>query len=166
MKPRFLVTGGGGFIGTWVLKEILDRGGSAVVYDAVDSQDRWRRIIGERASEIAYVAGDILNLADLHRAMDDHQVTHVIHLAGLLTPACQQDPCRGCEVNVLGTMRVFEAIRASAGRVRGFVYASSIGVYGRDIEEGGGTPDEAGTLEPETFYGSFKRACEMIAQQY
>jgi UDP-glucose 4-epimerase len=85
--------------------------------------------------------------------METEQVTHVIHLAALLTPACQHDPFIGCQVNVLGSTAVFDAARRS-GRVQAIAYASSYAVYGD------------GTELPPTFYGAYKQAVDRIAEQY
>lgn len=170
MTSTVLVTGGSGFIGTWVLKELLADGCRVVVYDRNDGGTRWQQLLGEDAARIEFVAGDILDKEALAAVFARYPaISNVIHLAAWLTPPCQQDPYRGCEINVLGTMRLFEQIRALGGQVQGFAYASSIGVFGRepdDAEPHAGPPSEADLLEPETFYGAFKRANELIAKQY
>ena len=170
MEPTVLVTGGSGFIGTWVIAELLRRECRVVVFDLTDGGRKWRHLSGPSAGEVAFVRGDILDTKALDQLFDEHPVTHVIHLVGLLTPACQQDPYRGCEVNVLGTTRIFEVLRAHKLQIQGVAYASSIAVYGSQKDDtaaaenvsDGGNP----ALEPLTFYGAFKRANELIARQY
>jgi nucleoside-diphosphate-sugar epimerase len=86
----------------------------------------------------------------------------VIHLAGLQVPTCKADPVTGAMVNVVGTINVFEAARATG--VRGVVYASSAAVYGMNEDE---TPlDESAECEPVTHYGVFKRTNEGNARIY
>lgn len=155
-----LVTGGGGFIGTWVLRELLRRGARAVVLDTQIGGERWSLLLGDRVGEIERVDASLLDRDQVQAAIERHAVTHVIHLAALLTPACQQDPWLGCQVNVLGSAAVFDAARR-AGSVRGMSFASSFAVYG----------SEAGDCAPETnrppmFYGAFKQAVDGIAEQY
>ena len=110
------------------------------------------------------VCGSLLNRELLAHVFAAHHVTHVIHLAALLTPACQADPWEGCRVNVLGSVALLEQVRASAIRIQGFSYASSVAVFGDEPDHASGTAD--GVSEPPTFYGAFKKSAELIADQY
>lgn len=161
--PRVLVTGGSGFIGTWVLRELLARGALPVVFDVAENRSRWRRIIGAASDDIPVHRGQLTDRAALERAFADGPVSHVIHLAALLTPDCQSDPIRGCEVNVLGTTTLFELARIQG--VRGLSWASSMAVFG---PEPGEVPGEGPkpVNSPPSFYGAFKKACELVAEQY
>ena len=155
MSEVVLVTGGSGFIGTWVLREVLRRGAEVVVVDLHPNPVRWRRVIGERSAEVIWRDVDLADPQSVESAIHWHSVTHIIHLAALLTPACQQDPWLGCHVNVLGSVAVFEAARRS-GRVKAISYASSYAVYGPDADSN----------RPSMFYGVFKQAVDAIAEQY
>ena len=159
-----LVTGGCGFIGTWVLRELLDRGLNAVVLDAGERPARWRRVIGDASEEIPLVRGSLLDRSMVTNLFEQHRITHVIHLAALLTPACQNDPWEGCQVNVLGSVALLEELRKRAGGIRGFSYASSVVVFGDEPDHASGADSNA-TL-PLTFYGAFKKSVELIAEQY
>lgn len=161
----FLVTGGSGFIGTWVLRELLLQGRKVVVYDITPRPDRWQRVIGAPAERLIHVVGSLLDRSKLAATCSQHGVTHFIHLAALLTPACQQDPWSGCEVNVMGSIAMFEQARAQQAQTRGFSYASSLAVYGPELDD---DPKHRGANEnrPRTFYGAFKQAMERIAEQY
>ena len=158
-----LVTGGSGFVGSWVFRSLLEQGLPCVAFDAAEQPTRWHRIIGKKASTIPFVSGSLTNREQLRSVFDDHKVTHVIHLAALLTPACQNDPYVGCEVNVLGTVGLFE--QAVRSNVKGLSYASSLAVFGPE-------PDSSGVARtdvenrPPSFYGAFKKATELIAEQY
>lgn len=164
MQTTVLVTGGCGFIGTWVARELLARGARVVVLDSGPRPVRWERVIGPEAAAIRLVQGSLLERERLGELFDTEGVTHLIHLAALLTPACQQDPWEGCRVNVLGSVALFELARARANRVRGFSYASSVAVFG---DEPAGPESGSGSMgQPLTFYGVFKRAVEDIAGQY
>lgn len=155
-----LVTGGGGFIGTWVLRELLACGLRPVAFDTQANQQRWSRILGPQATDVAFVSGSLLDRPLLERTCDEHQVSRIIHLAALLTPACQQDPWTGFQVNVVGSVALFEVARLRADRLRGFSYASSYAVYGPEAGE------DAVDNRPPTFYGAFKMAVDLIAEQY
>ena len=160
MDSVVLVTGGSGFIGTWVLRELLRRDVRPVVVDTQPAPQRWQRVLGERAGEVAWADASLLDRDSLQAAIDQHRVTLVIHLAALLTPACQQDPWLGCQVNVLGSAAVFDAARRS-GQVRSVSYASSYAVYGPETGDSADEPNR-----PPSFYGAFKQAVDLIAEQY
>ena len=160
MTPSVLVTGGSGFIGTWVLSELLNQGARPVVVDPQPALPRWQRVLGSRATEVVTAEAALLDPASLLRVIEEYEVTHIIHLAALLTPACQQDPFLGCQINVLGGTSVWEAARRSE-RVRSISYASSYAVYGPETGD-----SEAAPNRPPTFYGAFKQAMDLIAEQY
>jgi UDP-glucose 4-epimerase len=160
MENVVLVTGGSGFIGTWVLRELLARGAQPIVVDSQPAPLRWQRVLGGRAGEVTRAEASLTDRDSLQAAIDRHRVTHVVHLAALLTPACQDDPWLGCQVNVLGSTTVFDAARRSS-RVRSVSYASSYAVYGPETGE-----SEASPNRPPTFYGAFKQAVDLIAEQY
>ena len=160
MSDVVLVTGGGGFVGTWVVRERMARGVAAVTFDVAPNPERWRRVIGPRAADVPFVAASLLDRDALRRACDAHGVTHFVHLAALLTPACQADPWAGCQVNVLGGVAVFEEARRV--QARGVSHASSLAVYGAEPDDG---PAAAGN-QPPFFYGAFKKAFELVAEQY
>ncbi len=165
MSDSVLVTGGGGFIGTWVLRELLSRGLRPVVFDVQKNDERWQSILGGDTAKVAFVAGSLLDRGLLQRTADEHRVSHVIHLAALLTPNCQQDPFAGCEVNVLGSVALFELARACAGQIKGISYASSYAVYGPEADDRS-LGLTAADNRPPSFYGAFKMAVDSIAEQY
>ena len=163
-KPAILVTGGCGFIGTWVVRELLDRGLDVVVIDAGARPERWDRVIGTGCGQVPLLQGSLLDRDLIARVFQEHSISHVIHLAALLTPACQADPWEGCRVNVLGAVALFEQIRKSVPPIRGFSYASSVAVFGAEPDHASGAVPDLN--HPVTFYGAFKKSVELIAEQY
>src|SRR5687767_1569711 len=107
---RVLITGGYGFIGAWIARDLLSRGDAVFAYDLKEDPRRLRLILPEAdVAKVAFVPGDVTDLAGLSKAISEHGVTQVIHLAGLQVPTCRADPLLGAKVNVLGTLAVFEA---------------------------------------------------------
>lgn len=162
----FLVTGAHGFIGAWVVKRLLAAGARVVRFDASPDARRLRLIMGE--DEIArarLVTGDITRPDALSPVVEEFEVTHVIHLAGLQVPTCRADPRLGALVNVVGTVNVFEAALLSAGRIKKIVYASSAAVFGTNEDEGRAVT-ERDEPQPATHYGVFKRCNEGNARVY
>src|SRR5437870_9040519 len=123
---RVLLSGGYGCIGAWIVRNLFERGAGVWIYDLKEDPRRLRLILpDEQVRQVQFVPGDVTDLPALRRAVADHGITHLVHLAGLQVPTCRADPLLGARVNVVGTLAVFEAVRQSDGQVRRLVYASS-----------------------------------------
>ncbi|MDE2363435.1 MAG: NAD-dependent epimerase/dehydratase family protein [Hyphomicrobiales bacterium] len=151
---RVLVTGGKGFLGAWIIRRLSARGFDVRVLDRVDDRGLVGVIAGgEAASRVDWRCGDIASTETTLAAADGCDA--IVHLAGVLTPDCAADPVRGAQINLIGTLNVFEAARAH--RVDRLIYASSAGVFG---------PHDGATPSPHSHYGAFKLACEGSARAY
>lgn len=164
---RVLITGGYGFIGAWIIKNLLAQGDSVWVYDLKEDPRRLKPIMPEsEVKKVAYIQGDVTDLAALRGAIDQHGITHIIHLAGLQVPTCRANPILGAQVNVVGSLCVFEAVRLAGDRVKRLVYASTAAVFGPpDKYPAGPLPDDVKLL-PATHYGHFKVCNEGNAAVY
>jgi nucleoside-diphosphate-sugar epimerase len=163
---RFLVTGAKGFIGAWVVKNLVDRGECPWVFDVDERAHRLAALLSrENLERIHHIRGDIRRVEEVDRAVGEHGITHIIHLAALQVPACAKDPILGAEVNVLGALNVFEAARRRKDTVRSVAYASSVAVFGPE-ELYQGIPGEDAPLHPRTHYGVFKQCNEGNASVY
>jgi UDP-glucuronate 4-epimerase len=153
---RYLVTGALGAIGAWSVRALLDRGHDVVTYDLGGSDHRLRLAISDdQLATLSRVQGDVTDLAQLERVIDEHDVTGVLHLAALQVPFVRADPVAGANVNVTGTVNVLEAVRRRGDGMAPVVYASSIAAL----------PTEPGAY-PGTLYGVFKLANEGTARRY
>ena len=168
---RFLVTGALGCIGAWTVRELVRGGVPVVGFDV--GQDRRRLELVLTTDELAglpLIAGDITDLATLERAIADHGITNVVHLAALQIPFCRADPPLGARVNVVGTANVFEAVRrrAAAGDdMAPVVYAGSIGMFSPgDVDMESGRLREDAEAHPGNHYGVYKLANEGTARVY
>jgi len=151
----YLVTGALGALGAWAVRSLLDRGVDVVTYDLGGSDHRLRLALTDDELEaLTRVDGDVTDLAQLERVMEEHGVTDVIHLAALQVPFVKEDPVAGARVNVTGTVNVLEAVRRRGDGMGPVVYASSIAAL---------AGDEA---YPSTLYGVFKLANEGTAAGY
>jgi UDP-glucuronate 4-epimerase len=150
---RYLVTGALGAIGAWAVRALLDRGHDVATYDLGGSDHRLRLAVsGDELAGLTRIDGDVSDLAQLERAVEEFAATHLIHLAALQVPLVRADPVAGAQVNVTGTVNVLEVARRH--ELAPVVYASSIAA----LAEPGGYPS--------TLYGVFKLANEGTAERY
>jgi nucleoside-diphosphate-sugar epimerase len=164
MNERFLVTGANGCIGAWVVAQLTRESTPVVALDASDDDHRLRLVLDDDAvAGLTKVRGDITDLDALERTLDEHAITHVIHLAALQVPFCRADPPLGARVNVVGTVNVFEAVARRRDRMGPVVYASSVAAYDA-LDDSGAAPAMQGS--PSTLYGVYKRANEGTATVY
>jgi nucleoside-diphosphate-sugar epimerase len=162
-----LLTGGYGCIGSWIIRNLLRRGDRVFVYDLKQDLSRLRLLLDEAEMiRVPFLQGDVTDLAVLQHALREHQITHVVHLAGLQVPVCRANPLLGAKVNVLGTLTVFEAVRQSQGQVQRLVYASSAAVFGPPEDYPPGSLADDVRLTPSTHYGYFKVCNEGNAKVY
>ena len=109
---RFLVTGALGCIGAWTVRQLVREDVPVVAFDLGDDPRRLAQIMTpEELGTVTFVSGDITDPGSVHAALEQHAITNVIHLAALQVPFCRADPSRGAQVNVTGTVNVFEAVR-------------------------------------------------------
>ncbi len=165
-EERFLVTGGSGCIGSWVVKLLGEAGIPVVGADIDPEPHRLAQLVPpESLPTVIFVRLDITDFEGVLRVLAKHRVNRVIHLAALQIPFCRADPVRGALVNVVGTVNIFEAARRLG--IRSLVYASSVAVFGPPdfYPEAGPLPDDA-PQRPETLYGVYKQANEGTARLY
>lgn len=150
-----LVTGAGGCIGSWTL-DLLERAGVTVhAFDLQIDQRRPSLLMNEAAlKRITWHAGDIADTQAVKDVVARTGARAIIHLAALQVPFCRADPVAGALVNVVGTVNVFEAAKAS--KVERITYASSVAAYGA-LDNGGAM---------STLYGAYKYCNEQTAKVY
>jgi len=164
-ERTFLVTGSMGCIGAWALYHLARQGERVVSFDLSDNRHRVGLLLSaEEQRAIAFERGDLRELEQVKGAMQRHGVTHVVHLGALQVPFCKADPVTGAQVNVVGTVNIFEAARQLG--LAHVAYASSIAVYGPPEGYPPGLIAPDAPLDPHTLYGVYKRANEGTARVY
>jgi UDP-glucose 4-epimerase len=155
---RALVTGGAGFIGSHVVDALIARGDRVVVLDDLSScrRENLDDAIGAGAE---LIVGSITDQATIETIFANLRPETVFHLAAQIDVRVSvSDPVFDLELNVGGTIRLLEALRAQgSGRL---VFASTGGaVYGEG--EGRELPlAEDAECRPDAPYGQSKRAAE------
>ncbi len=154
---RVLVTGGAGFMGSYLVPRLLDRGHAVTVFDMAADPPSLRPVM----RRIQYARGDLGSPFDLYRAMTAYRPEGVFHLGAVLAGPCEENPIRGFQINFGSTQVLLDA--ALALKVKKFFMVSSISVFGRDALEP--VRDEA-PKNPETIYGQTKLAAEHLLLWY
>ena len=163
MAERILITGGQGFIGAWITRCLLLDGSEVTLLDLKEDDHILGQVLeDELMAKVRRAYGDVADAETVARVAETAQPDAVIHLAGLQVPTCRKNPALGARVNVIGTLNVFEAVKARPVNV---VYASSAAVVGLPEDYTGPVPDDA-HHEPRTHYGVFKMANEGNARVY
>ena len=165
---RFLVTGALGCIGAWTVRTLVRSGAPVVGFDLAGDPKRLRLIMTDHElAKVTFVRGDITELASIGSALDEHDITNVIHLAALQVPFARANPPLGALVNVVGTVNVFEAVKARRDRIGKVVYTSSIGMFdAADADATDGRLHVDAAAHPSTHYGVYKLANEGNARVY
>lgn len=162
MPDTFLVTGALGCLGAWACRQLVREGAGVVGFDLGTSRHRHELIMdADELGAVRLVRGDLTDLDAVQRALDDHDVTHVVHLAAMQVPFAKADPPRSAQVNVGGTVNVFEAVRRRG--LGGLAYASSAAVFSR--ADGVRVAEDADG-HPVNHYGVHKLANEGAARVY
>src|SRR6266568_7668328 len=109
MARTYLVTGAMGCLGAWTIKNLLSAGERVVAFDLSTDTFRLKLLMPDDVVEsVPIVKGDITDFAAVERVVLDHGVMHILHLAALQVPFCRANPVLGAQVNVTGTVNVFE----------------------------------------------------------
>lgn len=149
---KILVTGGGGFIGTTMVKYLLQKGEEVRIFDVSD------RIEKQEGAEI--FVGSVLSIDDLNKAMKD--CDYVIHLAAKMGVQNTEAYRLDClQVNLQGTINVLDA--CVKNNIKKILYSSSSEVYGDQTK----IPiAETNPVNPKSVYGVTKLASEEYLKAY
>ena len=159
-----LVTGGTGFIGSYVSADLLEHGHEVVAFD-LSTDTRILEKLGV-AEDVEVRRGDISRATDVMRAVRESGASRIVHLAALLTTTARENPRLALDVNVAGTNNVFEAARTLEDQVERVAWASSAAVYAPPANYDHDWVTEDDLVYPDTLYGATKEYNEHQARVY
>jgi len=157
MRKKVLVTGGAGFIGSTLVRKLLEKQFEVTVFDNLNTG------LSEnlpKSKKLNLIRGDVTDFQSLSKAVHGHR--YVMHLAAqAFVPSSYQLPLQVAQVNTIGSLNVFKAcLDHNVNRV---VHVSSSEIYGTAQY----TPmDEQHPLKPHSTYAVTKAAADMLAQTF
>lgn len=169
---KVLITGGAGFIGSYVSRELLEMGHEVVVYDAFVHyisplksvlKDFFELRFAGIVDQIDFRRGDTRDQAHLRRVILDTKPDRILHLAALPIADLSNKHSEEALTSILeGAVNVLEVLR-DVDFVDRFVYISSSMIYG-DFQEIPAPEDHP--KRPKDIYGGTKYAGEIMTETY
>jgi len=159
---RVLVIGGAGFIGSFLVKELLKYPvNKIIIYDNFTrgKHENISNSLKDERCEIYQHGGDIRDVDILDTAMQD--VDYVFHLAAMWLLHCKDYPRTAFDVNILGTYNILEA--CVKHNVKKLIYSSSASVYGDAVEV---PMTESHPFNNTNFYGATKISGEAMCTAF
>ncbi|TFF88464.1 MAG: NAD-dependent epimerase/dehydratase family protein [Promethearchaeota archaeon] len=161
-KRKILITGGSGFIGSHLVRRLLELSNEIIILDNF-STGRFENLRGveDRISNI--IEGDIQNLKDIEEALDEVDI--IFHYAA--DPYVKDsvyNPVNNFEINVMGTLNLLEVMRKVG--IKQIVFASSGGTLYGDVKMDKIPTKEDVQFNPISPYGASKASCESYLSAY
>jgi len=155
--------GGKGFIGSYVVRDLVRQGKRVIAYDTfTDGPLDWL-LTPEERREVVALHGDPCDFGELARVVAEHKASCWIHLVSMLNPASDENPLLAEKVNNLSFVTALEAARLWRFRL---VWASSVVVFGpRECHPVQPIPNDA-AHHPNSVYAACKSYNEFLANHY
>ncbi len=152
---RILVTGGAGYIGSFIVRALSHRGHDPVVYDNLEQGHH------EAVGDAEFVWGDLADQTKIYQTLRHYKINAVIHMAAYcLVGESEQLPLKYFRNNITNGLNLLEVMRQAG--VETLVFSSSAAVYG----EPACTPiDEEAPTHPTNVYGETKLYYEQILKR-
>ncbi|MBS1772943.1 MAG: NAD-dependent epimerase/dehydratase family protein [Bacteroidetes bacterium] len=159
---KILVIGGAGFIGGFVVRELLQHDVKEVIIYDNFTRGKYENItdcLKDKRCTVYPFGGDVRELDILDKAMEG--VDYVFHLAAMWLLHCKDFPRTAFDVNIAGTFNVLEA--CVKHRVKKLIYSSSASVYGDAVEV---PMTESHPFNNQNFYGATKISGEAMCTAF
>lgn len=160
MSKKVLVTGGAGYIGSVLVRILLNKGYYVRAFDSLKFGGDALYDVSQHP-KFEFMKGDLRNNADIDRALEG--MAHVAHLAAIVgDPACSKFSEEANEVNWTASVNLFE--KAEKAGIKRFVFASTCSNYGKMADPDSFVNEES-ELRPVSLYAELKVKYEQFILQ-
>lgn len=156
---KCLVTGGAGFIGSHIVRELVEKGHEVVVFDKLLRGKREYISDLIESGKVKFIEGDIRNVDEVKEACKG--IDYIFHQAAVCINRSLSYPQEAVDINIKGTLNMLES--AAENNVKKFIFASSASVYGNPQYV---PMDEKHPFNPITPYCVSKIAGEQLCSMY
>jgi len=158
---NWLITGGSGCIGAYIIRDLLLRGERVINFDSNPSYHILNQVVEtDVLDSLISVRGDITDFKQLCRILKQQRIDVIVHLASLQIPASNADPALAFRVVAGGLVNVLEAARLL--ELKKTIWASSIAVFGLPAEYDNQAVKNDAYHRPQSIYG----ACKSLGEYY
>ena len=161
---KYLITGGAGFIGREIVKQILqNKKNKVLIYDnfSFGNKINIQEFISNPNLQI--IKGDILNFKKIEKTVFSYDPEIIIHLAAIhFIPLCEKFPQKTMDINVQASFHLLN-ICTKLLNLKKFLFASSGAIYRSELNE---LQEDINTPEPLDNYGISKSLGEQICQYF
>ena len=156
-----LVTGGAGFVGSYVVEQLLQESvGRVLILDNLIRGSHRNMESFADDKRVEFTEGDIRDTPLLESLVE--QADYIYHMAALRINACAADPVAGFDTMCMATFNLVHA--AHKAGVKKIIYSSSASVYG--MAQHFPTPETDNPYDNQTFYGAAKMWGEGLLRSY
>lgn len=155
-----LVTGGSGFLGSRIVRELADRGKKVVSTDSFIREE----VMSNAPKSVRFVQCDVCSLKGLLDVSNKFDIDSIFHMAYLLVPQTERDLAGAVRVNIEGMKNILELARKID--VERVVWPSSVAVYGQSNVDDNVKVTEESPRRPMSFYGACKVFNEEMGKHY
>ncbi|MCK4787868.1 MAG: NAD(P)-dependent oxidoreductase [Desulfobacteraceae bacterium] len=153
-----LITGGMGFVGAYLARELLAEGEEVVLFQR---RSKLPPSLADLEDKVKIFSGDVSNWVHVVDAVKSNDVDCIYHTAALLSKDCHASPATGFQVNVVGTFNILEAARILG--VSHVIYTST--GYAESLSPPKKFFDDT-PLRPSNMYETTKFCSEHLGAQY
>jgi nucleoside-diphosphate-sugar epimerase len=159
-----LITGGMGFLGSYIARHLVAEGEEVVLFD---TRDKLPLSLADLEGKVEIVEGDISNWVQVVDAVARYNIESMYHVAAILSLPCEASASDGFRVNVSGTFNVLEAARILG--IKDVIFVSSAATYGltpKALEAIDRKVFDHTRQNPQNMYTTTKVMCERLGEQY
>lgn len=160
-NSMILVTGGAGFVGSYIVEELLKKKASKIIIIDIMIRGTYRNMESFIDNPLVeFIEGDIRDFKLMEKLISS--VDYVFHLAALRITRCAENQKEAFEVMAQATFNIIDLCKKHG--INKIIYSSTASVYG--LAQNFPTPESDNTYDNKTFYGATKSFGESMLRSY